>query len=198
MSLSRTPPGARVCANVPSACRVKIAPPAVVNQKRVGDWYTMLVMLSAVPLGITVQVPAHARCVAVSPTATHDIVITRANLIVRMGTKSPRLVAPLDRPRRWRQNFAPHQGGVRQISQCLILAVRFCVLGLSSELPWKRMVIESFFALPTLLLAIEMVFEKAHVLPSFALRAVNSVRPFLIVSRTVPVQAVLVLRPPAP
>ena len=50
--------------------------------------------------------------------------------------------------------------------QRLIVADRFLVVGLRIELPWKRTVIFRLFALPTLLLASEIVLVKVHFLLS--------------------------------
>ena len=94
-SFKGTPPGGRVCLNEPSPWRVKIAPPAVVNQNRVADWYSIAVMFWVVPLGISVQMPAEAggATAARAATAPRRARRIKGRLLGRWGSPSNRRAA---------------------------------------------------------------------------------------------------------
>ena len=95
MSFSGTPPGARVGLNEPSADRVKIAPEAVVNQKREADWYSIAVMFEVVPLGISVQTDAEAGEAKAANAAT-----PRRRVLNRMSRENPLEASALRNPLR--------------------------------------------------------------------------------------------------
>jgi hypothetical protein len=70
MSVSLIELGPKVRVNDPPACRVKISPFAVTNQKRASDWYSMPVISADVPEAIGDQIDAAEALDATMPSAT--------------------------------------------------------------------------------------------------------------------------------